>query len=80
MSNFENANAPVPAPPQRTWDFVETAFVILIAYGVFTLVGGWAMTIIIAAQDGVARMSPAQLRDSPPRGDGTALALPSRAP
>ncbi|MCP3417398.1 CPBP family intramembrane metalloprotease [Bradyrhizobium brasilense] len=63
MSNFENANAPVPAPPQRTWDFVETAFVILIAYGVFTLVGGWAMTIIIAAQDGVARMSPAQLRD-----------------
>lgn len=65
MSNFENAGARTPASalPPRTWDFWETAFVILIAYGVFTLAGGWAMQIIIAAQDGVARMSPAQLRD-----------------
>lgn len=65
MSNFENANARLPdsAPPPRTWDFMETTFVVLIAYGVYTFVGGLAMTYMVALQDGVAKMSPAQLRD-----------------
>jgi membrane protease YdiL (CAAX protease family) len=65
MSNFENAGArtPASAPPQRTWDFMETTFVVLIAYGVYTLAGGLAMTFIVGLQDGVAKMSPAQFQD-----------------
>src|SRR6202158_6627362 len=63
MSNRGNANSPVPVspPPPRTWDFMETAFVGLIAYGVFALTGG-AMTIILAMPDGAKTLSPAQIQ------------------
>ncbi|WP_128971624.1 hypothetical protein [Bradyrhizobium tropiciagri] len=81
MSNFENTGERIPtsAPPRRTWDFWETALVTLIAYGVFTLAGGWAMTIIITVQDGVAGCRRLNCGISPPKGDGTAEASSSRA-
>jgi uncharacterized protein len=52
MSNLENTNSPVPVspPPLRTWDFMETAFVCLIAYGVFTLTSGLALSSVLAMQ------------------------------
>ncbi|SEC21540.1 CPBP family intramembrane glutamic endopeptidase [Bradyrhizobium erythrophlei] len=65
MSNFENAGArtSASAPPLRTWDFWETTFVTLIAYGVYMLAGGLAATFVVGLQDGVAKMSPAQFQD-----------------
>jgi uncharacterized protein len=65
MSNLENANSPVPVapPPLRTWDFTETAFVSLIAYGVFALTVGLALTIMLGEYDGTAKiLSPAQIQ------------------
>jgi hypothetical protein len=41
---------------------METAFVCLIAYGVFALISGWAMTIILAMPDGAKTLSPAQIQ------------------
>ncbi len=64
MSNLENANSSVPVspPPLRTWDFMETMFVSLIAYGVYTLTAGLALAIMLGAmQDGARNLSPAQL-------------------
>lgn len=54
MSNLENANSPVPVspPPVRTWDFMETTFVTLIAYGVFTLTSGLALIVMVTMHDG----------------------------
>jgi uncharacterized protein len=63
MSNLENANPPGSVPPQplRTWDFMETAFVCLIAYGVYTLTAGLALAIL-AMPDGAKTSSPAQFQ------------------
>jgi membrane protease YdiL (CAAX protease family) len=41
---------------------MEAMFVGLIAYGVFALTTGWAMTIIMAMQDGTRAFSPAQVQ------------------
>jgi len=64
MSNLENTNSPVPASPQplQTWDFVETAFVSLIAYGVYSLTSGLALTIMLAMHDGAKTLSSAQIQ------------------
>jgi membrane protease YdiL (CAAX protease family) len=64
MSNLENANSPVPVspPPVRTWDFMETAFVSLIAYGVFALTSGLALAIVLAMHDGANTSSAAQFQ------------------
>ena len=63
MSDLENANSSVPVSPRplRTWDFMETAFVSLIAYGVFTLTSGLALAIMLGMQDEAKNLSPAQL-------------------
>jgi membrane protease YdiL (CAAX protease family) len=62
MSNLENANAGVPAvsPPLRTWDFLETTFVVLIADGVFILTAQLAMTYMLSMH-GTKALSPAEL-------------------
>jgi membrane protease YdiL (CAAX protease family) len=62
MSNLENANSsvPVPPPPLRTWDFMETTFVSLIAYAVYQLTAGLALTIMLGMQDGAKNLSPEQ--------------------
>jgi membrane protease YdiL (CAAX protease family) len=64
MSNLENANSrPVAPLPPRTWDFTETAFVSLIAYGVFALTAGITLTIMLGIDDGAAKiLSPAQIQ------------------
>lgn len=62
MSDLENANSPVSVspPPLRTWGFMETAFVSLIAYGVFGLTAGLTLAITSAAPDVGKTLSPAQ--------------------
>lgn len=64
MPNLENANlsAPVSPPPPRTWDFVETALVSLIAYGVFTVVAGLVSAVMLAVHGGSSTMSSAQIQ------------------
>ena len=64
MSNLGNANSPVPVspPPLRTWDFMETAFVSLIAYGVYSLTSGLAFTIVLAMHDRAKTLSSAQIQ------------------
>jgi uncharacterized protein len=64
MSDLENANSPVPvsSPPLRTWDFMETAFVSLVAYGVFGLTWGLTSTIMLATYDGANTSSAAQFQ------------------
>jgi membrane protease YdiL (CAAX protease family) len=64
MSDLENANSPVPvsSPPLRTWDFMETAFVSLVAYGVFGLTWGLTSTIMLAMYDGANTSSAAQFQ------------------
>ncbi len=54
MPNLENANSPAPVspPPVRTWDFMETALVSLIAYGVYALVGGLVSAVMLAMHGG----------------------------
>jgi membrane protease YdiL (CAAX protease family) len=62
MSNLENADPPVSVPPQplRTWDFMETACLSLIAYSVFALTAGLTLAIMQAPHDGTKPLSPAQ--------------------
>jgi membrane protease YdiL (CAAX protease family) len=64
MSNLGNANSPAPVslPPLRTWDFVETAFVSLIAYGVNTLTLGLTLTLLLTTQDVAKTLSPEQIQ------------------
>ena len=81
MSDLENANSPVSVSPRplRTWDFMETAFVCLIAYGVFTLTSGLALTIMLAMHDGASTLSPVQLQALAMQGrwHGAALTIAS---
>jgi len=64
MPKFGNANFSVPnsPPPFRTWDFMETIFVSLIAYGVYTFTSGLALTVMLAMPDGATTLSPAQFQ------------------
>jgi membrane protease YdiL (CAAX protease family) len=59
MPNRENINSPVPVSPSplRTWDFMETAFVALVAYGVYALTARLAVHIALAMQDGAKMWS-----------------------
>jgi CAAX protease family protein len=62
MSDFENIDPPIPAslPPLRTWDFMETVFVCLIAYIVYALSFGVAASVMLVATD--ATLSRAQFQ------------------
>jgi len=53
MPNPENTDSPaaIPRPPPRTWDFMETLLVSLIANGVFTLTTGLALALLPAMPD-----------------------------
>jgi uncharacterized protein len=62
MSNFGNANSLVPPPPLRTWDFMETILVVLIAYGVFILTGGLALAFMLSVYGGMSSLSPAEFQ------------------
>ena len=67
MSNPENASVPatVSSPPLRTWDFLETTLVALIAYGVFTLTAQLALTYVLTMH-GTRALSPAEFRAPTP--------------
>ena len=64
MSNFERANArlPISSPPLRTWDFLETTLVVLIADGVFILAGGYALAVMLSMYGETRALSPAEFR------------------
>jgi membrane protease YdiL (CAAX protease family) len=64
MSDLENANAPAPGspPPLRTWDFMETTLVVLIADGVFILTGGLALTFMLSVYGGTKALSPSEFQ------------------
>jgi membrane protease YdiL (CAAX protease family) len=79
MSNPRNANSLVPPPPLRTWDFMETMLISLLAYGAFTLAAGLVLFILVVAYDGANLSSPAQLEALAMQGrwQGAALILAS---
>lgn len=62
MSDPHN-NPPVTAksPAPKTWDFMETLFVAMIAYAVFSVMGWLAYAVLVALQDG-GSLSPATLQ------------------
>jgi membrane protease YdiL (CAAX protease family) len=84
MSNFEKADPgiPVAGRPLRTWDFFETALVVLLADGVFILTGGYALAFLLSIYAETRALSPAELQAlwSAGRWQGAALivaALPT---
>lgn len=64
MPDPQNNNPSVAAAARapRTWDFMETTFVALIAYAVFGLTAGISLIIMLRMQDGVEQLSPAQFQ------------------
>ena len=78
MSNFENANAPVPASAKspRVWDFLETTLVGLLAYGAFLLTGGLGVLVLVHAQYGTIPIAQVGLEG---RWQGAGLVLGSPA-
>jgi hypothetical protein len=80
MPDTANAKSPVSARPLRTWDFMETALVCLIADGAFTLTAGLALVILVLGYDEASIWSsPAQLEMLAEQGrwQGAALILGS---
>jgi membrane protease YdiL (CAAX protease family) len=76
MPDTENTKSPVSA--RRTWGFMETTLVCLIAYGAFTLTAGLALVILVLGYDGASIWSsPAQLDSLAQQGrwQGAALIL-----
>jgi hypothetical protein len=65
MSNSQNSGRPAAtARSPRTWNFVETTFVALIAYAVFALTGGLGSYVIfLMLQDGAQKLGPAQFQE-----------------
>ena len=63
-SRDRNRPVPVTAKVSKTWDFMETTFVALVAYAVFGIASGLALIIIIlVVQKNVATLSPAQFEE-----------------
>lgn len=52
MSNYQNADAPVPASAKspRTWNFVDTALIGAVAYGAYLLAAGLIHFVLESAQ------------------------------
>ena len=65
MPDPHNSNPPVTAKARtpKTWDFMETAFVALVVYAVFTLTGGYATAIILLVTQGGLQITPAQFQE-----------------
>jgi uncharacterized protein len=81
MPDPQNSNPPGSPAAQapRTWDFMETTFVALIAYAVFGLTGGLGVGIILMMQDGVQKLTPTQFQELAMQGRwyGAALIIAS---
>lgn len=59
---YANSRGPVPSPPPRTWDFMETTLVALIADGVFILTGQFALMFMLSMYGGARVFSPAEFQ------------------
>ena len=77
MSDTHNSNRPATGKPRspKTWDFMETTFVALIAYAVFLLTAGFGVSIILLLQYGVEDLSPSLYRAIAMRGHWYGAAL-----
>jgi uncharacterized protein len=66
MQNYRDGNRPVSVTAQgrKTWDFMETTFVALVAYGVYGVVGALALVALLATQRGAA-LPPAGMQAMP---------------
>jgi uncharacterized protein len=64
MPDPEYGHAPVPdlPTPPRSWDFMETLLVALIADGAFLLVSGLTLTLLLVLHGGAKPLSPAQFQ------------------
>ncbi|GLR84802.1 CPBP family intramembrane glutamic endopeptidase [Bradyrhizobium iriomotense] len=62
MSDLENAkpSAAGSAQQPRTWDFMETLLVALIADGAYLLTAGFALSVLLAMYGGTRTLSPAE--------------------
>lgn len=85
MSDPENIRSPASVsarPPRtpRTWDFMETLFVALLADGAFMLTSGLALGVMLIMHDGAASLPPAQLRSLWMQGNWQGVALIAGSP
>src|SRR5215470_8696340 len=78
MSDSQNTNPPAAAVrTPRTWDFMETTLVALIAYAVLVLTVDLSVDVILSMQDGVDKLTPAQFEQLAMQGrwHGAALVI-----
>jgi uncharacterized protein len=77
MPDPQKDDPPVSAVSRapRTWDFMETTFVALIAYAVFGLTAGLSLGVLLAMQDGVGKLSSAQFQALAMQGNWYGAAL-----
>ncbi|MCP3383747.1 CPBP family intramembrane metalloprotease [Bradyrhizobium sp. CCGUVB4N] len=64
MSDLQSAVPPAAgsAPNSRTWDFMETLFVALLADGAFVLTGSVALMLLLAAYGGTKNLTTAEFQ------------------
>ena len=62
MPKSQNSDPPVSAAARvpKTWDFMETTFVALLAYGAYLLIGGLTLTVMLSMQGVANSASPAE--------------------
>lgn len=82
MSDPQNIRSPVSASAQspRTWDFMETLFVALLADGAFMLTSSIALTVMLITYEGAGSLSPAQFRSLWMQGNWQGVALVAGCP
>ncbi|MCA6109723.1 CPBP family intramembrane glutamic endopeptidase [Bradyrhizobium cenepequi] len=81
MSDLEKTNSPVSARTARTWDFMETTLISLLAYGAFTLAALLVLFFLVTAYDGASIFSPAaQLNALAEQGRWQGIALTLASP
>jgi len=73
-SNDRKRPVSVAARPPKTWDFMETTFVALVAYAVFDLTSWLTLVVLVATQDSAA-LSPTQFQALPRGWDSAASIL-----
>jgi uncharacterized protein len=83
MSNIENADPSLAGPTgqPRTWDFMETLLVVLVAYAVYIFAGQLILTFILSIPSTMRGLSSEQIdtlwRQENWQGAGTTLATPA---
>jgi hypothetical protein len=75
MLDPENVRSPASVRPPRTWDFMETLFVALLADGAFMLTSSIALMVLLITYEGAGSLSPAQLRSLWMQGNWQGVAI-----